>query len=186
VQASVWWSRRLRSLQMCRKIESAVEGQVGVAHAGVAPGPSILLRTRHMTSHVMVSNAKAYVLHCGLGVTTSSAALASRPPRLGDITRGDVLRRIEPPSDLAHHGSSVFATRDPCQENCDFARIELYSIREELLQNRRAFAGSYLGCQFKSKCMGSADVSRNSVRIRNLPSRATAYCCLFVAWLICV
>ena len=138
---------------MCRKIESAVEGQVGVAHAGVAPGPSILLRTRHMTSHVMVSNANAYVLDCGLGVTTSSAALASRPPRLGDITRGDVLRRIEPPSDLAHHGSSVFATRDPCQENCDFARIELYSIREELLQNRR-FRGKLPGLPIQKQMYG--------------------------------
>lgn len=36
-QAFVWCSRRLRSLQMCRKIESAVDGQVGVAHAVFAP-----------------------------------------------------------------------------------------------------------------------------------------------------
>lgn len=36
---------------------------------GAGPNPTVPGRTRHMTSHVMVSNATAYVLDCGLGVT---------------------------------------------------------------------------------------------------------------------
>jgi hypothetical protein len=37
--------------------------------AGPAPG-----RSREMTSHVMLSNGAAYVLDCGIGVTTSLLA----------------------------------------------------------------------------------------------------------------
>ena len=40
------------------------------------------------------------------------------------------------------------------------------------------------GCQFSSRWMGSLDISGRSVRIRNLPSRATSYCWRFVAWLM--
>ena len=39
---------------------------------GIAAGP-VLGRTRHMTSHVMLSNGAAYVLDCGLGVTDQFA-----------------------------------------------------------------------------------------------------------------
>ena len=37
------------------------------------PIPTVPGRTRHMTSHVMVSNAAAYVLDCGIGVTNQFA-----------------------------------------------------------------------------------------------------------------
>ena len=40
---------------------------------GAGPHPMVPGRTRHMTSHVMVSNATAYVLDCGLGVTNQFA-----------------------------------------------------------------------------------------------------------------
>ena len=40
---------------------------------GAGPNPMVPGRTRHMTSHVMVSNATAYVLDCGLGVTNQFA-----------------------------------------------------------------------------------------------------------------
>jgi len=40
---------------------------------GAGPNPTVPGRTRHMTSHVMVSNAAAYVLDCGLGVTNQFA-----------------------------------------------------------------------------------------------------------------
>lgn len=41
---------------------------------GAGPHPMVPGRTRHMTSHVMVSNATAYVLDCGLGVTNQFAS----------------------------------------------------------------------------------------------------------------
>jgi ribonuclease BN (tRNA processing enzyme) len=37
------------------------------------PGPMLPGRTRHMTSHLMLSNGAAYVLDCGLGVTNQYA-----------------------------------------------------------------------------------------------------------------
>ena len=40
---------------------------------GAGPNPTVPGRTRHMTSHVMVSNSMAYVLDCGLGVTNQFA-----------------------------------------------------------------------------------------------------------------
>src|SRR6516225_8064449 len=40
---------------------------------GAGPSPTVPGRTRRMTSHVMVSNASAYVLDCGLGVTNQFA-----------------------------------------------------------------------------------------------------------------
>jgi len=40
---------------------------------GAGPNPRVPGRTRHMTSHVMVSNGAAYVLDCGLGVTNQFA-----------------------------------------------------------------------------------------------------------------
>ena len=40
---------------------------------GAGPNPMVPGRTRHMTSHVMVSNASAYVLDCGLGVVNQFA-----------------------------------------------------------------------------------------------------------------
>src|SRR6516162_5124335 len=40
---------------------------------GAGPSPTVPGRTRHMASHVMVSNGTAYVLDCGLGVTNQFA-----------------------------------------------------------------------------------------------------------------
>jgi ribonuclease BN (tRNA processing enzyme) len=40
---------------------------------GAGPMPTMPGRSRHMTAHVMVSNASAYVLDCGLGVTNQFA-----------------------------------------------------------------------------------------------------------------
>ena len=40
---------------------------------GAGPNPTIPGRTRYMTSHVMVSDGRAYVLDCGLGVTDQFA-----------------------------------------------------------------------------------------------------------------
>lgn len=40
---------------------------------GAGPNPAVPGRTRHMTSHVMMSNGAAYVLDCGLGVTNQFA-----------------------------------------------------------------------------------------------------------------
>ena len=40
---------------------------------GAGPNPTVPGRTRYMTSHVMLSNGKAYVLDCGLGVTDQFA-----------------------------------------------------------------------------------------------------------------
>ena len=40
---------------------------------GAGPNPTVPGRTRHMTSHVMLSNGRAYVLDCGLGVTNQFA-----------------------------------------------------------------------------------------------------------------
>jgi ribonuclease BN (tRNA processing enzyme) len=40
---------------------------------GAGPSPTVPGRTRHMTSQVMVSNAAAYMLDCGLGVTNQFA-----------------------------------------------------------------------------------------------------------------
>jgi len=41
---------------------------------GAGPNPMVPGRTRHMISHVVVSNATAYVLDCGLGVTNQFAS----------------------------------------------------------------------------------------------------------------
>jgi ribonuclease BN (tRNA processing enzyme) len=41
--------------------------------SAAGPIPAVPGRTRHMTSHVMVSNGTAYVLDCGLGVTNQFA-----------------------------------------------------------------------------------------------------------------
>jgi ribonuclease BN (tRNA processing enzyme) len=41
--------------------------------SGAGPIPMLPGRTRHMTSHVMVSNGAAYVVDCGLGVTNQFA-----------------------------------------------------------------------------------------------------------------
>jgi ribonuclease BN (tRNA processing enzyme) len=40
---------------------------------GAGPNPTVPGRTRHMTSHAMVSNGAVYVLDCGLGVTNQFA-----------------------------------------------------------------------------------------------------------------
>lgn len=62
---------------------AAVEAQAALKNArgtklvilgsGAGPNPTNPGRTRHMTAHVMVSNASAYVLDCGVGVTNQFA-----------------------------------------------------------------------------------------------------------------
>src|SRR5215470_6362305 len=60
-----------------KEVQAALKNSGGtrlVIHGtGAGPNPTAPGRTRHMTSHVMVSNAKAYVLDCGLGVTNQFA-----------------------------------------------------------------------------------------------------------------
>jgi ribonuclease BN (tRNA processing enzyme) len=58
-------------------VQSALKNASGtklvILGSGAGPNPTMPGRTRHMTSHVMVSNASAYVLDCGLGVTNQFA-----------------------------------------------------------------------------------------------------------------
>ena len=54
-------------------LKNASETKLVMLGTGGGPGPTVPGRTRHMTSHVMVSNAAAYVLDCGLGVTNQFA-----------------------------------------------------------------------------------------------------------------
>jgi len=49
------------------------ETKLVILGSGGGPAPTIPGRTRHNTAHVMVSNASAYVLDCGLGVTNQFA-----------------------------------------------------------------------------------------------------------------
>ena len=41
--------------------------------SGAGPNPTVPNRSRYMTSHIMLSNDRAYVLDCGLGVTNQFA-----------------------------------------------------------------------------------------------------------------
>jgi len=54
-------------------LRDAKETKLVILGTGAGPNPTVPGRTRHMTSHVMVSNATAYVLDCGLGVTNQFA-----------------------------------------------------------------------------------------------------------------
>lgn len=58
-------------------VQAAVKDPKGtkLVILGTTGGPAPMLpgRTRHMTSHVMLSNGAAYVLDCGLGVTNQYA-----------------------------------------------------------------------------------------------------------------
>jgi ribonuclease BN (tRNA processing enzyme) len=54
-------------------LKNASGTKLVILGTGAGPNPTIPGRTRHMTSHVMVSNASAYVLDCGLGVTNQLA-----------------------------------------------------------------------------------------------------------------
>jgi ribonuclease BN (tRNA processing enzyme) len=60
-----------------QEVQAALKGATGtklvILGTGGGPAPSVPGRTRHNTSHVMVSNASAYVLDCGLGVTNQFA-----------------------------------------------------------------------------------------------------------------
>ena len=51
-------------------LKDAKETKLVLLGTGAGPQPG---RTRHMTSHVMLSNGAAYVLDCGLGVTNQFA-----------------------------------------------------------------------------------------------------------------
>jgi len=59
------------------EVQSALKNARGtklvILGTGAGPNPTTPGRMRHMTSHVMVSNASAYVLDCGLGVTNQFA-----------------------------------------------------------------------------------------------------------------
>lgn len=54
-------------------LKNASGTKLVILGTGAGPNPTIPGRTRHMTSHVMVSNASAYVLDCGLGVINQFA-----------------------------------------------------------------------------------------------------------------
>jgi ribonuclease BN (tRNA processing enzyme) len=54
-------------------LKNASGTKLVILGTGAGPNPTIPGRTRHMTAHVMVSNASAYVLDCGLGVTNQFA-----------------------------------------------------------------------------------------------------------------
>jgi ribonuclease BN (tRNA processing enzyme) len=60
-----------------QEVQAALKNARGtklvILGTGAGPNPTVPGRTRHMTSHVMVSNGKAYVLDCGLGVTNQFA-----------------------------------------------------------------------------------------------------------------
>lgn len=60
-----------------KEVQTALKNATGtrlvLLGTGAGPGPTAPGRTRHMTSHVMVSNGTAYVLDCGLGVTNQFA-----------------------------------------------------------------------------------------------------------------
>ena len=60
-----------------KQAQSALKNAKGtkfvILGTGAGPNPMVPGRTRYMTSHVMVSNGAAYVLDCGLGVTSQFA-----------------------------------------------------------------------------------------------------------------
>ena len=60
-----------------KEVQAALKDARGtklvILGTAAGPIPTVPGRTRHMTSHVMVSNATAYVLDCGLGVTNQFA-----------------------------------------------------------------------------------------------------------------
>src|SRR5215813_11427673 len=60
-----------------KKVQVALKGARGtklvILGTAAGPIPTVPGRTRHMTSHVMVSNSTAYVLDCGLGMTNQFA-----------------------------------------------------------------------------------------------------------------
>src|SRR5262252_3691395 len=54
-------------------LKNAKGTKLVILGTGGGPNAPVPGRTRHMTSHLMVSNAAAYVLDCGLGVTSQFA-----------------------------------------------------------------------------------------------------------------
>ena len=54
-------------------LKHATGTKLVILGTGAGPNPTVPGRTRHMTSHVMLSNGAAYVLDCGLGVTNQFA-----------------------------------------------------------------------------------------------------------------
>lgn len=60
-----------------KEVQAALKNASGtklvILGSGGGPVPTTPGRTRHMTSHLMVSNGAAYVLDCGLGVTNQFA-----------------------------------------------------------------------------------------------------------------
>ena len=60
-----------------KEVQAALNNTSGtrlvILGSGAGPNPMVPGRTRHMTSHLMVSNGAAYILDCGLGVTNQFA-----------------------------------------------------------------------------------------------------------------
>ncbi len=56
-----------------RALKDASGTKLVILGTAAGPVPTVPGRTRHMASHVLVSNAAAYVLDCGLGVTNQFA-----------------------------------------------------------------------------------------------------------------
>jgi ribonuclease BN (tRNA processing enzyme) len=54
-------------------LREARETKLVILGSAAGPSPTVPGRTRHMTSHVLVSNRSTYVLDCGLGVTNQFA-----------------------------------------------------------------------------------------------------------------
>lgn len=59
--------------QVQAQLKGAKGTKLVLLGTGAGPAPTVPGRTRHMTSHVMLSNGAAYVLDCGLGVTNQFA-----------------------------------------------------------------------------------------------------------------
>ena len=72
------WRNRFFTGDVWNRFKPLLETRSGtklvMLGTGAGPNPMVPGRTRHMISHVVVSNATAYVLDCGLGVTNQFAS----------------------------------------------------------------------------------------------------------------
>jgi len=72
--APLAFTPQLREAQAAQAaLRSGSGTKLVILGSGAGPNPTVPNRTRHMTSHVMLSNDRAYVLDCGLGVTNQFA-----------------------------------------------------------------------------------------------------------------
>ena len=78
VAASSRASQTAPERSAAQEVQAALKDARGtklvILGSGGGPAPTIPGRTRHNTAHVMVSNASAYVLDCGLGITNQFAS----------------------------------------------------------------------------------------------------------------